>query len=281
MSTIRLVNAEDEISLDLAGGVTDILGAQVSVSSFRLSAYSPRIDPQPRLGKAGGVATGDGFVGARQLDLGLDVTIVEASAVSYRDFAAYFLGFFRFENGPAYVYDDQDAIPFSARIPVRAQVELENEDLKTDSNTEGLVMRGVVKLVHIDGLWEDQDPVEYSSGSGGISDTDTFQITNDSSFEAYPVITLTALDANSLFRLTNIDTGLFMEIGSSDFTTGVAMEISSVTGRITIGGSDISATSLGEGSSFLSLAPGTNNFQYSSAFGSVGLELEFRRKWPR
>lgn len=286
MRTLRLVNSlgtGQQLSFDAGDGAerTDIGGALFSVKAFLPGAYSPRVDPQPRYGRSGGIATGDREVGPASFILELDVTAQADS--DYRLAMARILGHFKARYSPVYLYDDQDDTPESGgRLPLRCIVELQSEALV--QNRDGLWARhmsGPLQFSMPDAFWEDAEAIEYASPSGGLEDQDTFVLPNDSYEDAFPVFTLTAQDTNSLFRLTNQTTGVWVEIGSSDFVTGEELTISCVDGRVTIDGVNIAASALSDGSAFPSLVPGNNTFQYSSAFGNIDLAVEYRRRFPR
>lgn len=282
MKTLRFTNSSAELSFDVQAPVT-IQGTSVTVKAFSVSPYKPRVGVQMKYGKSGGIASGDREVDARTISMTIDMTQEQSTSNDYNYIKAMdqILGFFRPEFAPFYLYDDQDDAGTAAYLPRRAKVELEEEGLTQQSNLERTYMSGMLKFTMLDGLWEDSVANTYDSGTGGIADGGTFSITNNSQFRSFPVYTLTALANNTLFRLTNQDTDVFIEVGSSAFTIGEDMVIDTNEGTITVGGVDISASALSEGSSFPDLIPGTNTFSYSSAFGGVQVSVEYREQYGR
>jgi hypothetical protein len=278
MKTIRLVSEVDTITL-LVDGVSDIDNAKVSIKTFDVSTYRPRLGVQSRYGKSGGEATGDREVDPRDITIGLDLTTTEGNDYDYIQSMDTILGFFRPENGPFYIYDDQDDASGTA-LPRRARIDLKEENL-TGKGVERRIMSGTIKLVMLDGLWEVSTAETYENPTGGLADQDTFTLTNSSKFRAYPVYTITALTNNSLFKITNTTSDVFMEIGTSDFYIGESIIIDAVNGSITIDGVDIIATSLSDGSSFPDLLAGANVMEYESAYGACELSIEWRSRFAR
>lgn len=281
MKTIRLTNASAEISFDL-GEKFEIEGAEISVSSIQLSDYIPRVEPQPRYGRSGGVNTGDGEIPPRTLTMMMDITTEEFNDHKYQRALASFLGFFRLENAPHFLNDDQDDTAAPDRIPRRIQIALSREGLVPGGNDTGeRWMQGPIIFSAPEAMWEDQNPQTFFTPSGGISDQDTFIVTNDGFSPVFPIFRINAFALNSLFRITNLTTDVYFEIGTTDFFPGQELEVNTVTGKILINEVAATVSALSEGSSFPLLLPGANTFRYSSAFSSVDVEIEFRRTWPR
>jgi phage-related protein len=267
MDVIGLQNATSEIQLNANEPVT--IGGVVTVKSYRIASYSPRIGIQPRYGKPGGEATGDQEVGTRKLTIGLDIT--SENDTDYLESIETIVGFFRRENGPFYIIDYE-----SER---RARVVLDSESITTAS--DGLDRRhatGSLVFEMLDGLFEDQTELLVESPSGGLSNNDTLSVTNTGKFTAYPVIEIAALDTISSFTLRNTDTQVFMEIGSNDFNPGAVITIDANEGTIELDSVDASA-SLSDGSSFIVLQPGSNTLQFETASGSVDVSVTYRRRY--
>lgn len=282
MKTIRFTNATDELSFDTTAP-NAFHGCTLSINKFQVSAYRPRVGVQMKYGKSGGISTGDGEVDARTITIGVDLSVEQSGSSDYSYIQAMdaLLGFFRLENSPFYLYDDQDDSASGADLPRRAKIVLEDENLTSSKDSERVYMKGDIKFSMLDGLWEDADPNTYESGTGGIANGGTFNLVNSTSYRSFPVYTLTALADISLFRLTNQTSDVFIEIGTSAFTVGEDLVIDCNDGTITVGGVSITATALSDGSSFPDLLPGTNTIEYTSADGSVEISVEYRGQYGR
>lgn len=287
MRTIRFINSnpqgEETITFEPVdgGALTAQIGeARVKITGdYRVSEYAPRVNTQSRFGRSGGVTTGDREVPPREIIMQLWMS-AKGDDRAYHDAMETLIGFFRPRNTPAWIYDDQDDVDAEDRVPRRARVELSREDLQPDeTGTHGRIMSGDFALAMLEGHWEDADLQSQTEES--VGDGQSFNVDNTSKREAYPIYRVTASQQNTLFRITNSTTGLFMEIGSNDLQQDDELVIDSVDGTITINDVEISAGALSEGSSFPILEPGNNTIEYTSAFGTVDITVEWRRRWPR
>lgn len=282
MRTLRIVNSVREFEFDTKQTLQHSGGAQFSVKSLRIEPVSPRLGAKDRYGRDGSIVTGDRKVSARSIDIGLNVTVrQELGDRPYREFIDDLLSMFDPRYEPVYLYDDQDDAGPDG-IPLRAMVELERENLTPEKDgLDMIILTGTLGLLMIDGYWETQDEYETSSGTGGIANGEVLNVANGSRRTAYPVIEVTALSDNELFRLSNSTTGAYIEIGASDFYAGETITISSIDGTILLGGTDISASAIGEGSTMLDLVPGANTILYESAYGPVEMTVRWRERWLR
>lgn len=279
MRTIRIVNSVTSLTLRV-DETTDFHGAKLSVGSIDQSDLSYRVGLTDRLGRSGSEPTGDGETEA--VDLSIRVDLTAQTDTAYRAAASALLALFRRQYDPIYLYDDQDGpVEPTGAIPVRARVRLKSETITGRENLYARHHSGALKLTILDAFWESQDEYSAASPTGGTADQGTIDCVNPGDWETYPVITVTALAYLPLFRLTDTTTGAFVEIGSVDFLEGRTITIDSVTGSIDLDGTDISATTLGEGSSLPVLAPGTNTLRYESSYGPADITVTWRTRWPR
>lgn len=281
MRTLRIVNNTREFELSTVESIQHSSGAIYSIKSFTVDAVGPRLGAKDRYGRDGSIITGDRKVSARNIEIGFDVTSAEGQPdLAYRDFIDDLLSMFDPYYAPVYLYDDQDDAG-SSGIPLRAMVELADEAIRPADGLTYRVQSGILRLMMPDGYFETQEEFTQSSPSGGIATNETLNVTNSSRRSAYPVIEVTALADNALFRISNTTTGAYIEIGASDFLTGEIIEISSIDGSILLSGSDISASSVGIGSTMIELVPGVNTLRYESTYGDVDMTVRWRERWLR
>jgi phage-related protein len=154
-----------------------------------------------------------------------------------------------------------------------------------DAEKEGLEWRigkNNLKFEMLDAFWEDNTETIIYSPTGGMANGDSLIIDNDSYIECYPIIRITPYEINSDFTIRNITTGAAFIIGSGSFVPGSEFIIDSQKGTIYLesSGSQIEMSSaLADGSGFIKLIPGENEIQYSSVFGEVDIEIEYRRRY--
>jgi phage-related protein len=276
MRTLRIVNTVRTLTLDTKERITLASGARVSVNSVRTSNVEPRTGARERYGHDGVILTGDNSVGARRLQIGIDITA--DSDTSYRDAYDDIISMFDSRYAPIYVYDDQDD---GGSLPLRARVALSSEDITTQDGLDMRIGRGMINMIMLDGCWETQTEYTASTPSGGIGTGGTLSVTNTSRRIAYPVIEVTAQAANPAFRLTNVTTGEFIELGVSQFNAGSTIVISSIDGSIILNNSDISAASLADGSTLIRLFPGANTLVYESGYANAEITVKWRERWLR
>lgn len=270
MKTLRIVNPSRQFIFNTKETLTHTSGATYSLTSINVAGITMRTTIVDRYGRDGGHATGDRQIAPRELRLSITVSHAGDDDNACRDCIDDLLTMF---DEQCYLYDDQDD---SANAPLRTRIELQSESIIAD---DGLLYKhhsGALNVTMIDALWETQ---QIFSRSATLSHDDSIEIVNNSRRIAYPVITVVPQNNNPLFRLTNIGTGAYVEIGSPDFRALDIMTISSIDGSIMLNDVDIAATSIGIGSTLLDLQPMNNQIKYSSAYGDADIEVEWRERW--
>jgi phage-related protein len=238
-----------------------------------IAAYKRRTSVQKRYGKDGGVINGDQMADTR--DITVTYTPVKTNDADYLDTVNELVGFFLPDNGPFYLVDtDNDR---RCEIALNRAVD--------DANKEGTELRigkNSLTLEMLDAHWEDNDETTILSPTGGMDNGDTLTIDNDSDADCFPVIKITPSEINTDFTITNNTTGASLTLGSNAFVPGAEFEIDCKEGTIylTVAGAMTEMSSaLADGSGFIKFVPGNNELEYSSVFGSVDIEITYRRRY--
>lgn len=255
---LKLVNALDEMILP---------------KNFRpsISSYKKRVGISKRLGKDGGVVTGDQMADSR--DIVLEWDPVADNDASYITAANQIAGFFRNDLAPFYLHDTDNS----------RRTEIALKDIANDARSDGLELRigkGKISLEMLDAHWEDakENVIENSAVNGN----DIISIHNDSDVISYPVIRITPQQFNSDLWIKNLTTGAGFVLGSSSFGPGTEFIIDSKRGTINLNSGTTqveSSAALADGSGFIFLIPGINQIQYQSIYGQVSLTITYRRRY--
>ena len=240
---------------------------------MNVSSYERRVNSQDRYGKDGGVITGDQMVDSRKITFSFNP--VAGTDSSYLEIVNDIIGFFNVANSPFYLVDsDTDR---------RCEIVLLSAD--DEAQAEGLERRiGKNKLQFemIDGHWEDNTANYVYSETAGISSGDTLTVNNSADIDCFPIITVEPYQVNTTFTIKNITTGALITLGSNNFSPGSDFVIDSQEGTVYlyIGNSIVELSSaMADGSGFIKLVPGVNELEYTSAYGDVDIEVEFRRRY--
>jgi len=134
----------------------------------------------------------------------------------------------------------------------------------------------------IDAHWESETETQTTTTTDGLANGETIEVTNTSSVPVYPIIEIVPSDSNTDFTLTNTTTGASFTLGSTIFVPGTTFVMNSQTGECYIddGSNQVDVKSaLSDGSGFISLLPGANTIEYSSAFGVIYLTVTYRERF--
>jgi hypothetical protein len=254
--------------------------SELPLSAFFKMSVSPfirRTGVKDRYGKDGGRSMGDGRVNPRTISLAYE-NRPESTAItklqkdqSYRSQINEITAFFDPINAPWYLYDDDNEI--------RTEIVMsENSDEPMQDGLTYVLGRNDLKLIMLDGHWEDAEEQVYSQ-SGVLQSGDIINITNDSLFYCWPVFEFTATNSNTEFSITNSTTGETFTLSSASNTVGAVFTVDGINGTIDLSGVE-SSISLSDGSGFISLAPGENALLYESAVsGECLFEIKWRRRY--
>lgn len=235
--------------------------------------YKRRNSIQKRYGKDGGVIIGDQRADTRDIKLSHAPAFQTDS--EYLSYVNEIIGFFNPDYAPFYLVDTDN----------NRRCEVVLNSASDEADTEGLEFRvGKDKLAleMMDAHWEDLEEIVEASPTGGLADGETMIITNNSYFDAYPVITISPAAINTDFTIKNNTTGAQFTLGSSSFVPGAEFEIDCKNGTIylTVGGARTEMSSaLADGGGFIKLTPGENEIQYNSVFGACDIEISYRRRY--
>lgn len=237
-----------------------------------VEAYKRRVNLEERYNRDGGEVTGDRKVSPRTIRFSFDV--VEQSDTEYVKIMNDIIGVFQEEKHPVYLHD----------IGGDRRTRVELQEIAERPSRQGLEKRigqGDLVLTMSESYWENITESLVDSDSNGLSSGEKLGITNNSSVVGYPIITVMPFESNSEFTLKNEQTGALLTIGNGGFTVGTHIVIDSVEGTIKLfDGDDVTeiSASLANGSGFIILLPGLNEITYTSAFGSIDLEIKFRER---
>lgn len=239
----------------------------------QIAAYKRRNAVQKRYGKDGGVIIGDQMADTRDITLSFQPTA--QSDTDYFATVNEIIGFFNPDYSPFYLVDTDN----------NRRCEVALNSARDEAEKDGLeyrVGKDTLTLEMLDAHWEDVDEIVETSPTGGLDDTDTMTVNNDSYADAYPVITITPYEINTNFTIKNNTTGAQFTLGSSSFVPGAEFEIDCKNGTIylTVGGARTEMSSaLADGGGFIKLSPGDNEIEYNSVFGACDVEISFRRRY--
>lgn len=238
-----------------------------------LDPYKRRLGIQKRYGKDGGVKTGDQMVDSR--DLTLEYQPIAEDDITYRQIINSIIGFFNINLHPFYIVDTDNFL--------RAEIALKSASNEAD--TEGLEYRiGKNKLEFemLDGHWEDEDETIDYSETGGMATSENITIDNDSDVDCYPIFRIVPYESNPEFTIRNLTTAASFTLGSTAFVPGTEFIIDAQLGTIylSVASSQIELSSaLADGSGFIKFIPGNNQLEYSSLYGLVDIEIEYRKRY--
>lgn len=247
--------------------------ARISLSSFSVSSWSPRMNVSKRSGRPGGRVTGDRQPDARTIKIGLDISnLIENGDSLYYSALNDIIGMFRADRAPYYLVDSENNR--------RCEIDLADFSDTSEAGNEMLIAKANLVLEMISGEWEDLTATTAASGSGGLTNGGTVAVNNLGQLNAYPIITVTALEDIGTFRITNTTTGVFTEIESFSFLTNNQYIFDSVDGTVYLDDQE-AANDLTSGSGLIFLQPGSNTLTYSSPDGDVDVDVEWRVRYAK
>ena len=240
---------------------------------LEIGKYKRRVNTTDRYGKDGAVPTGDQMVDSRKISLAYQPVAKSDSA--YLDIINDIIGFFNISLTPFYLVDVETA----RRCEI---VLLEAEDEAEVEGLERRIGKNELDFEMLDGHWEDSAASIVYSDTGGIETGENISVNNSADIDCYPIIRIEPYQSNTNFTIKNLTTGAFFTLGSNSFVPGAEFIINSQAGTInlSITGSLIELSSaLASGSGFIKLLPGINQIEYTSVFGAVDVEVEFRKRY--
>lgn len=255
---LRLTNTEG--NYDLSKWTVDLSGLR-----FR-NSYNDRF------GKPGQERQGDGNESARTISFAYSIDAETDSA--WITAANLLYGALRKELAPFYIEDTTNER--------RLLVTPDEIDLSPRAGTELRSAPARLRFTALDTFWESTTETTVDSPSAGTENQDTLTCDNPGNVVVYPVITMTCDEPNSNFALYNETTDDVLAIGSNSFVPGATLEIDCQNGTVYLTNintrTEISSA-IGDGTGFLHLVPGENIIRYESGFGSVNIEIVYRRRW--
>ncbi len=236
----------------------------------------------------GGSVIGDGTY--KQRSYSIKYTAYADNNTTYRDTINEIEAFFRNNQRPFFVHDADNSIR-SEIIPVSNKMSQKRGSQQRASDND-------LKVVLVDGMWEDETATTYPTtgdiGTGGtgtgqtgtgtgqifgilMSNNEEITVTNNSLFDAYPILTMEAQDNVSNFIFTNETLGGGFKLVSNDFVSGAVMVMNSTTGSLLI--DDVERSSSINSGGFIRLQAGDNVLKYQSDFGESLVKLEWRGRY--
>lgn len=232
-----------------------------------------RLGVEKRFGKAGGYITGDRETDARSLTLETDFT-----GRTDAEYKAQFDEFLRIVDKrffPYFIIDLDNDIRFEAEFQRMSP----NVQKGMEQRWAGIA----IDLIMIESYWEDLVATEESSPSTGTPSGGTLSAENTGSVETFPIITISPTANNNAFTLFNNTIEDLISIGSSGFVPGTTITIDAQEGTVLLSdgttSTDIDFT-VADGTGFFVLAPGVNEIEYTSSFGSADITIEWRNRQP-
>jgi hypothetical protein len=247
---------------------------------FKESNVKVRTNIQKRLGKDGGLVTGDRRVDPRTIRVTRDFASgcegSESRDSQYRAVLNDIYQFFRADRSPHYLEDTDELL--------RAEIAL--QEIGNDYKSKGLERRiGTLSLSFRMpcSAWEDLNEIEVVNATGSpLASDDTINLNVSSIMEVYPVISITTDAPTPDFVLSNESNGGAISIGTNGFIPGTTLTMDSIKGRIELDdGVSVSEIShaLADGYGFLFLMPGQNVIKYNSAFGNINISIKYRGRY--
>jgi len=253
-------------------------GGELQLSTnfkMTISPFVRRTGVRDRYGKDGGKSMGDGRANARTINFSYDNrqgtgTRSEKDA-AYRAQLNAITGFFDPSNEPWELHDLTGGI----KTEVIMQ---DNADEPKQPGLEYILGKNDLSLIMLSAHWEDEEGIIFSQ-TGVLQSGDTFTLNNDSLFFCWPIFIFTSLNNNTEFSLTNTTTDETFTLGNAANTVGAVFTVNGRDGTIDLSGVE-SSISLADGSGFISLAPGINDFLYeSSVDGECLIEVKYKRRY--
>jgi phage-related protein len=240
---------------------------------MKIGAYNRRVNTQSRYGKDGAVATGDQMVNSRKITFSYQPVAEDDD--TYLAILNDIIGFFNLSLSPFYLIDSET----SRRCEI---VLLSADDEAQAAGLERRIGKNRIEFEMLDGHWEDEDANFAYSETGGMASGENISIDNTGEVDCYPIIRIEPYETNTSFTIRNITTGAFFTLGSNSFVPGSEFIVDSQTGTIylSVAGTLIELSSaLASGSGFIKLPPGVNQIEYTSAYGEIDLEVEYRKRY--
>lgn len=252
--------------------------------SIRKPGTSRRYKVSDRLRQDGGEGVGDGTY--RPVQLTMAYGHFATDDTTYRDTINEMEGFFRNDQRPFYLIDNNNSIRTEV-LPSRNTIQSPAGNNERMSNNSWV-------FDQVDGLWESIDQFIQPGGTGGtltgtglgttgdvsgffMQDEDTVAIVNEGKFDAFPILTFVALDNVIKFVFTNETLGGGFEFESNDFISNATLVVNAVTGDITLNGVERSSALTRGG--FITLLPGENELKYESDNGDIALQVVWRTRF--
>lgn len=255
--------------------VHDLAFEAIKPKSFR-PTFDPlrfRVGHKDRLGKAGGAVTGDKEPDVRNVTLAFET--VSQDDAAYRNSLNELLAFFNPANSPHYLVDtDQN---------IRTRIYLNSiSDRPANAGLERIIGRGSLSLKLIDSYFEDLVENEVTPTGGSLANNESFVVNNGGYVNSYPVFKLRPAQQNTDFLVRNETTGAAFLLGSNSFLPGTEFIVDCQNGTIFLsnGVTQVEQSiALADGSGMIFLQPGNNEIAYESIFGSVEIDVLFRRRY--
>lgn len=240
---------------------------------WRLNALKFRNSIRKRYGRSGGIAIGDKKIDPRNIIFSW--TQADETPDEYRTYINSLVGFFDPVKAPFYLIDKENDL--------RSEVEITQiDDRPKSGGLEQIVGANQISLIMLDPFFEDLDLITFSGPTGGLDSDNSIEIINDGFRTAYPIFYLQTDVFNPDFVFINETNNQSFRMGSNSFALGVSFEINSVDGTVYLddGISRVeSSVALADGSGFINLARGSNIIKYVSDYGSIYVDVKFRRRY--
>jgi hypothetical protein len=228
-------------------------------------SYKYRYKEQDLARNDGSVIIGDGSQDGTTKEFLFDPFAKESDRQAYIDLINNIEGFFRNDQRP-YILQD---------IELQKEVEVvrSRHDIKPPDGNRNTTSKNTITFFCPKPKWKlvDANEEEFLNQVN----SDTFQINNESNFDAFPLIEYTAVDQVVSFTLENVTMKAGFTYSSSDFSTGAILKANSSTGSITQGENDRSSQFTAGG--LLRLLPGINNFVLTS-LGTMNIKFTWNKR---
>ncbi len=241
-----------------------------------IQPLSPRVGSQNRVGRSGGVATGDQEYDTRMAVLSFDLA-TQSDSLFLAEIAK-FGNIFRKDKAPHYLNRFLDSNNTSTPDH-RTLVVLDKFQHKTTSDgVEKRVEKITINLEMLNTFWEDYSLQTFSQSA--MATGGNLVINNTGDLVAFPIFTVKALSAaNPRFTLKNSTIPAQVILESLSFTMNKTwtLDFDSKENNFLLEGVE-SSLAISDGGPFY-LLPGNNTITYISDNGNVDLAGSYRRQY--